>query len=154
MKTLLTITTLAVVLCAAPSLLYAESGHESHDHKRVGGPKGGRLLENTNPSAEFYVEKDNTVTITFYDDQMEPVAVSEQSVTVMADAEGNKAKVEFEKKGDVLVSKGPLPDGHALNLVVQFKQTAEAKPVNLRFVLEDHICDVCNRAEYACICEH
>ncbi len=154
MKTLLTLVTLTGVLCFAPSLLSAETGHDDHDHKKVGGPKGGRLLENTEPRAEFYVEKDNTITITFYDDQLKPVAASEQSVTVIADAEGNKTKVEFEKKGDVLASKGPLPEAHALNLVVQFKQTAETKPVNFRFILEDHICDVCKHAEYACICEH
>lgn len=154
MKTLLAIFTLSSVLCLAPSVLYAESGHDDHDHKKVGGPKGGLLLEDTQPRAEFYVEKDNTVTVTFYDDQLKPVAVVDQTVTVIADSEGNKTKVEFEKKGDVLVSKGPLPEGHVLNLVVQFKQTAEAKPVNFRFVYEDHICDVCKRAEYACICEH
>ncbi len=151
MKTLLTILTLAGVLCAAPTALYAETGH---DHKRVGGPKGGRLLENTDPRAEFYVEKDNTVTVTFYDDVLKPVAVAEQNVTVIAETEGNKTTVEFEKKGDVLISKGTLPAGHALNLVVQFKQTAAAKPSNSRFILEDHICGVCKRAEYACICGH
>lgn len=154
MKTLLAVATLVSVLCSTPSALYAESGHEGHDHKKVRGPKGGRLLENTDPRAEFYVEKDNTVTVTFYDDQLKPVAAAEQSVTVIADAEGSKTKVEFEKRGDVLVSKGALPEGHALNLVVQFKQTAEAKPTNFRFVLEDHVCGVCKRAEYACICEH
>lgn len=151
MKSILTVLALAGALCAASTVVYAEAGH---DHERVGGPKGGRLLENTNPSAEFYVEKDNTVTVTFYDDALKPVAVAEQSVTVIAETEGNKTTLEFEKKGDVLVSKGPLPAGHALNLVVQFRQTVDATPSNFRFVLEDHICGVCKRAEYACICEH
>ncbi len=151
MKTLLTVLTLAGVLCAVPTILNAETGH---DHERVGGPKGGRLLENTEPRAEFYIEKDRMVIITFYDDALKPVAAAEQTVTVIAETEGNKTTLEFEKKGDVLVSKNALPEGHALNLVVQFKQTADAKPLNLRFVYEDHICGVCKRAEYACICEH
>jgi len=30
------------------------------DKKHLGGPKGGRLLEKTEPRAEFYVEKDRT----------------------------------------------------------------------------------------------
>ncbi len=151
MKTLLTLLTLTGVFCVASPTLNAEM---SHDHDRVGGPKGGRLLENTEPRAEFYVEKDRMATITFYDDTLKPVAVSEQSVTVIVETKGNKSTVEFEKKGDVLVSKNALPEGHALNLVVQFKQTADDKPLNLRFVYEDHVCDVCKRAEYACICEH
>ncbi len=151
MKSILTALAIVGALCAAPTATYAEAGH---DHERVGGPKGGRLLENTKPRAEFFVEKDRTVTITFYDDALKPIAVTDQSVTVIAEADGNRTTVEFEKKGDVLVSKGPLPDSHALNLVVQFKQTADAKPSNFRFVYEDHVCDVCKRAEYACICGH
>ena len=151
MKTLVTLLVLAGALCVLPASSNAETGH---DHEQVGGPKGGRLLENTEPQAEFYVEKDNTVTISFYDNALKPVAAAEQSVTVIAETEGNKTTLEFEKKGDALVSKGSLPAGHALNLVVQFKQTADAKPNNFRFVLEDHICGVCKRAEYACICGH
>ena len=151
MKSLLTILALAGVLCVIPSTVNAETGH---DHDRVGGPKGGRFLENTEPRAEFYVEKDRTVTVTFYDDTLKPVAASEQSVTVIAETEGNKSTVEFEKKGDVLASKNTLPEGHALNLVVQFKQTADAKPNNFRFTVDDQTCGLCKRAEYACTCGH
>lgn len=46
------------------------------DKKIVGGPKGGRLLENAAPRAEFFVEKDHTVTITFYDANLKPVPVT------------------------------------------------------------------------------
>ncbi len=151
MRASLVLITVASFLCAVSAVVNAESGH---DHDRVGGLRGGRLLDGTEPRAEFFVEKDNTVTVTFYDDGSKPVAVSEQSVTVIAETDGDESTVEFEKKGDVLVSKGPLPEGHALNLVVQFKQTAGSKPVNFRFVYEDHVCGVCKRAEYACICGH
>ena len=84
---------------------------------------------------------------------MKPVPVTVQSVTVMADAKGGKAMVEFEKKGDALVSKTKLPEGDGYNVVVQFKQTADAKPQNFRFKLETHACATCKRAEYACICD-
>lgn len=153
MKILLTVLTLAGVLCASPSALNAEEGHD-HGKAHVGGPKGGRLLENPDPRAEFYVEKDNTVTVTFYDDALKPVAVADQSVTVVTEANGEKTKLDFEKNGDVLISKGALPDVEGLNLVVQFRQSAEAKPLNFRFALEKGMCGMCNRAEYACICEH
>jgi len=72
---------------------------------------------------------------------------------VIADAKEGKQKVEFEKKGDVLVSKGKLPEGDGYNLVVQLKEKPDAKPQNFRFKLETHMCETCKRAEYACICD-
>ena len=124
------------------------------DKQVPAGPKGGRLLENTEPKAEFYLEQDHSVTVAFYDAALKPVAAGGQVVTVIAEAKGGKATVEFEKKGDVLVSKTKLPAGDGYNLVVQFKQTADAKPQNFRFKLETHLCGECKRAEYACICGH
>jgi hypothetical protein len=52
----------------------------------------------------------------------------------------------------VLVSKTKLPEGDGYNLVVQFRPSADAKPQNLRFKLDTHICGGCKRAEYACNC--
>ena len=77
-----------------------------------------------------------------------------QSATVIANAKEGKATLDFEKNGDTLVSKTKLPEGEGYNVVVQFKQTAEAKPVNLRFKLDLNTCGECKRAEYACICDH
>jgi hypothetical protein len=123
------------------------------DKKRLGGPKGGRLLEGAELKAEFFVEKDRAVTIAFYDSALKPIAATEQNVTVIADASGSKTKLEFEKKGDVLVSKTKLPTGSDYNVVVQLKQTADAKPQNFRFKLDLATCGGCKRAEYACICD-
>lgn len=117
-------------------------------------PGGGRLLEKTEPHAEFVVGKDRIVTINFYDDNMKPVAATTQTVTVIADAKSGKATLEFEKKGDSLVSKTKLPEGDGYNVVVQFKQTADAKPQNFRFKLLMHTCGECQRVEYGCICGH
>jgi hypothetical protein len=147
MKTKLKRLTPAVLLCAGLLTLNAA------DKKHLGGPKGGRLLEKTDPKAEFYLEKDHTATITVYDPALKPVPVSTQSVTVIADAKAGKATVEFEKKGDVLVSKTKFPEGDGYNVVVQFKQTASAKPQNFRFKLDTHTCGTCQRAEYSCICD-
>ncbi len=147
MKTSIKLLTLSGVLCAGILALAAA------DKKHLGGPKGGRLLEKTEPKAEFYLEKDHTVTITFYDAALKPVAAGTQTVTVIADAKSGKATVEFEKKGDVLVSKTRLPEGGGYNVVVQFKQTSAAKPQNFRFKLETHTCTTCSRTEYACICD-
>lgn len=147
MKTNLRILTLVIALCVGvvfPSLA----------DKTPATPKGGRALAKTEPLAEFVVEKDRTVTINFYNAEMKPVAVTTQSVTVIADAKSGKATLEFEKKGDSLVSKTKLPEGEGYNVVVQFKQTTETKPQNFRFKLQMHTCGECKRAEYACTCGH
>jgi hypothetical protein len=140
-----------VVIAAA--LLAGICATGAADKKHLGGPKGGRLLEKTEPKAEFFLEKDHTATITFYDAALKPVPATDQSVTVIADTKEGKQKVEFEKKGDVLVSKGKLPEGDGYDLVVQLREKADAKPQNLRFKLETHECATCKRAEYACICD-
>ena len=139
--------TLAGVLCAGLLTTMAAE-------KIEGGPKGGRILEKTSPKAEFFVEKDRTVSIHFYDAAMKPIPAADQSITVIADAKAGKEKIEFEKKGNALVSKTKLPASDGYNVVVQFKQTAETKPQNFRFKLDMHTCGECKRAEYACICEH
>ena len=142
---------MAAAMCVG---LLTVNAAEKHDHKHKATPKGGRLLDKTEPHAEFVVEKDRSVTINFYSEEMKPVAVTTQNVTVIADAKSGKAKLEFEKKGDVLVSKSKLPEGDGYNVVVQFRQAADAKPVNLRFKLDMNTCGECKRAEYGCICDH
>lgn len=151
MKTHIRILTVAVALCVG---LFTASAADKDGHNHKVTPKGGRLLEKTEPHAEFVVEKDRSVTINFYNEEMKPVAATTQTVTVIADAKSGKATLQFEKKGDTLVSKTKLPEGEGYNVVVQFKQTTEAKPVNLRFKLDLGICGECKRAEYGCTCGH
>ena len=151
MKMPIHILTLAVALCAGLTSLNAA---EPPGPASKAAPKGGRLLEKTEPRAEFVVEKDHSVTIHFYSDDMKPVAATTQVVVVIAEAKDGKARIEFEKRGDALVSKTRLPESDGYNLVVQFRPTADAKPMNLRFKLDLGICGECRRAEYACICGH
>ena len=143
---------LSIITALACALIVIAADKHDHDHK--GGPKGGRLLDKTEPHAEFVIEKDRSVSVHFYDHDLKPVAATTQSVTVQADAKSGKTKLDFEKKGDSLVSKSKLPDGEGYNLVVQLKQTAEAKPQNFRLKLDLATCGECKRAEYACTCEH
>ena len=151
MKTHHRILTVAVALCVG-LFTATTTAADKHDHKVT--PKGGRLLEKTEPHAEFVVEKDRSVTINFYDEKMKPVPAADQTVTVIADAKTGRATLEFEKKGDTLVSKTKLPEGDGYNVVVQFKAKPDAKVQNLRFKLDMHICGGCKRAEYGCTCDH
>jgi len=152
MKTKLHILSLAIALCGGLAL--PSTAQDKHDHKHKATPKGGRLLEKTEPHAEFVVEQDRMVTINFYNHDMKPVAPSTQSVTVIAEAKDAKTALEFERKGDSLVSKTKLPEGDGYNIVVLFKPTADAAPQNFRFKLDMHMCGGCKRAEYACTCDH
>lgn len=136
---------LAGVLCAG---LFTATAAE----KIEAGPKGGRLLEKTTPRAEFFVEKDRTVSIRFYDASLKPVAAGEQTVTAVADAKSGKQKLEFEKKGDLLVSKSKLPEGDGYTVVVQLAAKAGAKPQNFRIKYDESTCGGCKRIEYACTC--
>ena len=144
----LSLPSLVGILCAGLLALNAA------DKNELGGPRGGRFLEKIEPKAEFFVETDKSVSINFYDVTGKPVPAANQHVTVIADAKGGKETIEFEKKGNSLVSKTKLPEGGGYNLVVQFKQTANAKPQNFRFKYDAHTCGECKRAEYACICGH
>lgn len=118
------------------------------------GPRGGRLLNLEGQKAEFFVEPDRTVTISFYDDALAKVAPAAQAVTATAEAPSGKAKLEFLPKDGLLTSTAPLPEGTGYTIVVQIRQTPEAKPKNFRITYEDHICGGCQRPEYACTCNH
>lgn len=116
------------------------------------GPRKGRLLATDYPRPEFFVEKDHTVSVKFYNKEKKVVEPKDQKVTVIATGSA-KAKLQLEKKGEALVSKEKLPEGDGYNLVVQVRPNATAKPKNFRFTFLNHIClGSCKNPEYACTC--
>ena len=143
MKTLLHILTV-LALAVAPALA---------DAKVKAGPRKGRILELEGVNAEFFVEKDRTVSIAFYNAAGKQQPAAAQVIIATAEAPGAKTKLEFEKKGDLLVSKTPLPAGVGYQVVVQAKTSADAKEKNFRIKLELHECGKCHNPEYACICD-
>jgi hypothetical protein len=143
MKTLLNIL-LALAVAVSPAFA---------DAKVKAGPRKGRVLEMGAKNAEFFVEKDRTVSIAFYDAAMKSQAPISEVVAATAEAPSGKAKLEFEKKGNLLVSKTALPAGENYTVVVQVKATAEAKPKNFRIPLNLSLCKPCGNAEYACTCD-
>lgn len=121
--------------------------------KPIPGPKGGRILTTDAPHAEFFVEKDRKVVVSFYDKALKPVALSGQTVTATAEAKSGKKTLEFVEKNGALVSKTALPEGDDYNVVVQIRDNANARPKNYRVLFHDEVCDECKRAEYACVCD-
>jgi hypothetical protein len=135
-------------------LAIASSAASAADnHKAIPGPNGGKLLKTEPLHAEFFVQPDRKVNITFYDEAMKPVAPAEQVVRVIAEAPSGKTTLDFTKIDTALVSTTPLPAGEGYRIVVQVKQTPDAKPKNFRIDYHMRICGECKMAEYACICE-
>ncbi|MBL9219138.1 MAG: hypothetical protein JNG82_11655 [Opitutaceae bacterium] len=118
------------------------------------GPKGGRLLESSPLKAEFFVTKDRKVEISFYDAALKPVAPGTQTVAVTAEPASGRTALELEKTATGFVSKTALPVGEPYRVVVQVRATADAKPQNFRLDLNLALCGECQRAEYACTCDH
>lgn len=123
------------------------------DAKPIPGPKGGRILTTEAPHVEFFVQKDRTVAVSFYDKDLKAVAASGQVVSATAEAKTGKVKLEFAAKDGALISTAPLPEGDNYTVVVQIRAAAGAKPKNYRVLFHDEICAECKYAEYACICE-
>ena len=141
----------AILILLAIAATCAFSADE-HDHKVIAGPKGGNVLETEPQHAEFFVQPDRKVSVTFYDEAMKPVAPGEQVVKVIAEVPSGKATLDFEKSGDAFVSKTALPEGDDYRIVLQIRQTADSKPQNFRIDYRTEICGDCKRPEYACVC--
>lgn len=120
--------------------------------KPIAGPKGGRVLNTAAPYAEFYVEKDRSVVVTFYGADLKPLPVAGRSVSVTAEPKSGKVKLDLAEKGGALVSSARLPEGDDFTVVIQVKENASARPTNYRVIYHDEICAECKRAEYACTC--
>lgn len=151
MNTLKTIRNTACVLLA--SVLLTGAAFAEGATKIIPGPKGGHMLTKAAPHAEFFVEKDRKVTVTFYGADLKPVAPADQVVTVIAEAKAGKVKLDMEKKPGGFVSKQPLPEGNKYQVVVQIREKADAKPLNYRLVYNTDMCAECHRQEYACTCD-
>ena len=122
--------------------------------KPIPGPKGGKVVTSEAPHVEFFVAKDRTVVVSFYDKDLKPVAPAAQVVSAVAEAKSGKTSLKFAEKDGALVSTAPLPEGDGYRVVLQVRENAEAKPKNYRIEFHDEVCAECKHAEYACVCEN
>jgi hypothetical protein len=123
------------------------------DTKVKAGPRKGLILDLGGKQAEFFVEKDRSISIALYDAVMKAQPASTEVITATAEAPSGKAKIAFEVKDGKLVSTTKLPEGEGYQVVVQAKSTPEAKTKNFRIKLQLYICKGCGNAEYACTCD-
>lgn len=120
----------------------------------VGGPRGGKLLDHTTPRAEFFVNAERKVEVRFYDAALKVVPPGEQVVNIIAEAPSGKARLSMQRAGDALISAEALPEGDGYLIVVQIKADPAGKTQNFRITYHAELCGECQRAEYACTCEH
>ncbi len=120
----------------------------------ISGSKGGKILSSVPLHAEFFVQPDRKVSITFYDEALKQVAPTGQEIKVIAEAPTGKVTLEFEKGATGYLSKTALPAGDGYRIVVQIKNDATAKPQNFRVDFHTEICKECGHPEYACTCAH
>jgi hypothetical protein len=126
MKTLLNI---LVIAALATTSAFA-------DAKVKAGPRKGLLLELGGKSAEFFVEKDRTISIAVYDAAMKAQPATTEIITATAEVPSGKTKIVFEVKDGKLVSTTKLPEGEGYQIVLQAKATPDAKPKNFRIKLQ------------------
>lgn len=143
MKTLLNIAILIALV----------TGSAFADTKVKAGPRKGLLLDLDSKQAEFFVEKDRSISIAIYDTALKAQPASTEVITAIAEAPGGKVKIAFEKKDDLLISTTQLPEGEGYQVVLQAKTDPDAKTKNFRIKLQLHTCDKCGNPEYACTCD-
>jgi response regulator RpfG family c-di-GMP phosphodiesterase len=143
MKTLLNI---LIIAALATTSAFA-------DAKVKAGPRKGLLLDLGGKQAEFFVEKDRSISIAVYDAALKAQPASTEVITATAEAPSGKVKIEFEKKGDLLVSKTKLPEGEGYQVVLQAKPPLKPRKKNFRIKLLLHTCKECSNPEYACTCD-
>ena len=143
MKTLLN---LLIIAALASTSAFA-------DAKVKAGPRKGLLLDLGGKQAEFFVEKDRSISIAVYDAALKAQPPSTEVITATAEAPSGKAKIAFEAKDGKLISTTKLPEGEGYQVVVQAKSTPDAKTKNFRIKLQLYICKGCGNAEYACTCD-
>ncbi len=121
--------------------------------KKQAGPQGGLLLK-TEPRAEFFVNDERKVEITFLNAEQEVIPPGERNVRVTASTPTGRKVLEFDSQENVFISREPLPEGEGYTVVIQIWQTSGSRPENFRIVYHDYTCGGCDLVEYACTCDH
>jgi len=135
----------SLFLVATTSLLLAHGGVEL-------GPNKGRILEfskNETMHGEVTVKGDK-FHISLLDKDMKPVAMDSQSLVALTGDRDKPTKLTVEKdaKGFVVpvIKSGEL-------LILQYKNTPEAKAVVARLEYDTSICEKCDKMEWVCECK-
>jgi hypothetical protein len=127
-----------------------------HDHgAAIRGPNEGRVLTGIEPHVELFVTAERTVVLTPVDDAGKAVALPEGwTITLVTGERSAPVTLQFERGPVAWRSASPLPAGESLPAILRIRTSADAPPTTLRLQLNLAKCPTCERAEYACSCEH
>lgn len=115
------------------------------------GPNKGRILElsdNETMHAEV-TEKEGKLHIALLDKDMKPVAIAAQEITATAGTREAPEKLTIEKSDKGFLLPAP-PTGQWI--IVQYKESAEAKAVIARLHYNTKVCEPCQQPEWRCAC--
>ncbi len=140
MKTKLT----TILLALTATLVLAHEGVEL-------GPNKGRILEfSTNETMHGEVAaKDGKLLIAILDKDMKPVKIEAQSVTATAGSREKPVKLEVTKNESGFTVPAPK-EGEWL--ILQYKDSASAKPITARLHYNEKKCAPCGSPEWRCAC--
>ena len=115
------------------------------------GPNKGRILEfSTNESMHGEVTlKDGKLHIAVLDKDMKPVKVEAQTLTATAGTREKPVKLEVAKDEKGFTVSAPKDDEW---LIVQYKDSADAKPITARLHYDTTVCGDCKSPEWLCSC--
>lgn len=140
MKTKLT----TIILALTAGLAFGHGGIEL-------GPNKGRILEfSTNESMHGEVtEKDGKLLIALLDKDMKPVAIAAQELTATAGTREQPVKMEITKTEAAFSIAAPKSGEW---IIIQYKETADAKPITARLHYDTKVCPPCGNPEWRCAC--
>ena len=116
------------------------------------GPNGGRVLEfskNETMHGEVTV-KDGKFHVALLDKDMKPVALGEQTLTASGGPTNKAEKLAVEKAGGKFVVPA-VKSGEWL--ILQYKDSANAKAITARMQYDTAICSACKEPEWLCKCD-
>ena len=121
-----------------------------HGDIEIGSNKGRILEFSTNESMHGEVtKKDGKLQIALLDKDMKPVKVETQSLTAIAGTRGKPVKLEVTRSESGFIIVAPQ-DGEWL--ILQYKESAAAKPITARLHFDEKNCAPCSNPEWRCAC--
>jgi hypothetical protein len=136
-----------------PALILALTASFAFGHGDIElGPNKGRILEfSKNETMHGEVtEKDGKLHIALLDKDMKPVKPDARTITATAGTRAKPVKLEVTKSESGFTL--PLP-GPGEWLILQYKDTADAKTITARLHYDTRNCAPCKNPEWRCACD-
>lgn len=135
---------IALTLALAPGFAFGHEGIEL-------GPNKGRIVEfSTDETMHGEVtQTDGKLQIALLDKDMKPVEISAQSLTATAGTREKPLKLDVAHDSKSFTFAAPESGQW---LILQYKTSADAKPITARVLYNTAACAPCGQPEWRCAC--